>query len=424
MSVKQSELTTYSEALEIIIREAEAARHKNSKEAVPLDDLLNRFTAEPILAGFDLPRFDNSAVDGYGVLTGDIETASESSPVRLSLTGTIQAGDRGDLAVASGQTVKILTGAPVPPSVEAVVMREFTRESEGTVEFFTGAGAGENIRRQAEEFKKGDQVLSAGKRVTPPVLGLIASFGHAVFPVAHAPRLAIVGTGDELVQPGSTPLKGGQIYDSNSHALRAAVLALGLPEPRIFHAGDNPEETEKAFESALAESDLVISAGGVSVGDRDFVKATLEQKLGVRTIFWRVAVKPGKPVYFGYQEKAGGKRKLVFGLPGNPVSVLVTFHLFVKPALLALQGGMVKARTLKARLSKQIKKKPGRLDFIRGNMTSNENGTLQAIPTRGQDSHMLSGLAAAECLLHCRQEDSLLAEGDLMDIEILDWTNY
>jgi len=423
MSVKQSELTTYNEAVRIIVRQAGAARRECGKEALPLADLLHRFTAEPILAAFDLPRFDNSAVDGYGVLIEDLAKASESSPARLSLSGSIQAGDSADLAIRSGQTVKILTGAPVPPSVEAVVMREFTRESKDTVEFFTGAGPGENIRRRGEEFQKGDQVLPAGQRIDPPVLGLIASFGHAVFPVTEAPRIAIVSTGDELVQPGTTPLASGQIYDSNSHALRAAVLALGLPEPRIFHAGDCPEETEKAFESALGDSDLVISAGGVSVGDRDFVKATLEDKLGVRTIFWRVAIKPGKPVYFGCHETDGVK-KLVFGLPGNPVSVLLTFHLFVKPALLTLQGGAKKARALTARLAKQVRKKPGRLDFVRGEMTSSQEGTLQAIPTHGQDSHMLSGLAAAECLLHCRQEASLLAEGDLIDIEILDWTNY
>ncbi|MBK9141049.1 MAG: molybdopterin molybdotransferase MoeA [Candidatus Melainabacteria bacterium] len=423
MSVKQSELTTYSEAVEIVIRQAGAARRESRREILPLANLLHRFTAEPILAGFDLPRFDNSAVDGYGVLIEDLANASESSPVRLSLTGSIQAGDSPGLAIRSGQTVKILTGAPVPPSVEAVVMREFTSESKGTVEFFTGAGVGDNIRRQGEEFKEGDQVLPAGQRIDPPVLGLIASFGHAVFPVAEAPRIAIVSTGDELVQPGTAPLAGGQIYDSNSHALRAAILALGLPEPRLYHAGDSLEETAEAFESALRDSDLVISAGGVSVGDRDFVKATLEDKLGVRTIFWRVAVKPGKPVYFGCREK-DRNMKLVFGLPGNPVSVLLTFHLFVKPALLTLQGGANKARILTARLAEQVRKKPGRLDFVRGKMTSSPEGTLQAIPTRGQDSHMLSGLAAAECLLHCRQEDTLLAEGDLIDIEILDWTTY
>ncbi|MBZ0189853.1 MAG: molybdopterin molybdotransferase MoeA, partial [Candidatus Obscuribacterales bacterium] len=266
-------------------------------------------------------------------------------------------------------------------------------------------------------------VLGEGIQITPPVLGLIASFGHGQFPVANMPRIAIVSTGDELVKPG-TALAEGQIYDSNSYMLAAAVSALGLPKPKIVHARDNEDDTLKAFTEALETADLVISAGGVSVGDHDYVKTVLEERLKVTTVFWRTAIKPGKPVYFSYLDPSPQKRTLIFGLPGNPVSALITFNLFVKPALLALQGARDPRITVdSASMLVDLKKKQGRLEFVRGILGS-AKGALNVLPTRGQDSHMLGGLAKANCLIRFPEDKTNLQKGNLVEVEKLNWNNY
>jgi molybdenum cofactor synthesis domain len=429
-------LLTYDQALEKVLATVKVL----PREKADLDDLLNRYLAEPITAAFDLPRFDNSAVDGFGVLLDDVEGASKDNPRSLKLVESVRAGESSTTQLQPGQTIKILTGAPVPSSVEAVIMREYCIENGDEIKVSTNAEPSANIRRSGEECKKGSTVMPSGICATPPVIGLIASFGEASFTVHQRPRIAIVTTGDELVKPGGT-LKGGQIFESNSYGLRAALIQTGIDPGQItsFHCRDTREETRQTLSEALSQSDVVISAGGVSVGDRDFVKVVFEQDLNVTKVFWKVAVKPGKPVFFGYVDVAQAvdssqhssaisstpsneesRRKLIFGLPGNPVSALVTFELFVKPALLKMQGAEHQLVPVwKARTDGALKKRPGRLDFVRGILKCSPEGALHVLPTRGQDSHMLSGLAKANCLIHFDADSELIPEGELVNIQSL-----
>jgi molybdopterin molybdotransferase len=408
---------SYDEARRLILQEATPL----PQARVRIDSLLNSFLSQPVTAKFALPRFDNSAVDGFGVLCADVENASTDAPAKLKLAGEIAAGSADEFKLETGTTIKILTGAKVPPSVEAVVMREYCEEHYGFLHVSKTAQPGDNIRRAGAEFRVGEQVLPAGTRVNPAVIGLLANLGYSSFTAHTKPRVAIVTTGDELIQPGHQ-LRDGQIYDSNSYALQAALAALGIEEWFVHHARDTMKSTKQAFNFAIEQADVILSSGGVSVGDYDYVKPTLEE-MGIETVFWRVAIKPGKPVYFGTLEQPRRKqKKLIFGLPGNPVSVLVTFNEFVKPALLKMMGDTrQQSMLLPAILTKNLRKPSGRLDLVRGTLTLNDSGQLLVQPTVGQDSHMLSGLCLAECLIHFGPDDELLAEGSTVAVHILNW---
>lgn len=440
-------LLTYDQALEKVLETARVL----PREKADLDDLLNRYLAEPITAAFDLPRFDNSAVDGFGVLLDDVKSASKDNPRVLKLVESVCAGESSTTQLQPGQTIKIMTGAPVPSSVEAVIMREYCIENDNEIKVLTSAQPSANIRRRAEECKAGSTVMPAGICATPPVIGLIASFGYPSFPVYQRPRVAVFTTGDELVRPG-WELSDGQIFESNSYALKAALAQIGIDtRAGYFHCRDERKITSAMLASALEDYDVIISAGGVSVGDKDIVKEVFEQDLNVTQVFWKVAVKPGKPVFFGYVDadqsnnsslgssvdsnvnsNAGSpadsavksnkrsRRKLIFGLPGNPVSALLTFELFVKPALLKMQGAERQLVPVwKARTDGVLKKRPGRLDFVRGILKCSPDGALHVLPTRGQDSHMLSGLAKANCLIHFEADSELIPEGELVNIQSL-----
>jgi molybdopterin molybdotransferase len=329
----------------------------------------------------------------------------------------MRAGSADDCEIESGTAVKILTGARVPKSVEAVVMLEYCTETDDQVLVSCSVASGENIRPSGQEFKAGNLVLPAGIRANPPVIGLLASLGYASYKVHDRPRIAIVTTGDELVKPGDK-LAGGEIYDSNSYALRAAVNALGIKDCTFRHAEDTRKATRRAFVKAFEEADIIISSGGVSVGDHDYVKEVMED-MKVQTIFWRVAVKPGKPIYFGILPAK--IPKLIFGLPGNPVSSLVTFHQFVKPAILRCMGLTTpQFSTCTAKLTTDVRKKAGRLDFVRGTLQCHDDELVVA-PTVGQDSHMLSGLSTANCLIHFDADAELLKVGSSVKIDLIDW---
>lgn len=411
-------MISYDEARRLILQEVAPL----PQARVRIDSLLGSFLSQPVTAKFALPRFDNSAVDGYGVLCADLEEATKDKPAKLQLIGEIAAGSPDEFKLATGTAIKILTGARVPPSVEAVVMREYCEENYGFLHISKSTSPGENIRRAGGEFKVGEQVLPAGVRVNPAVVGLLATLGYSAFTAHTKPRVAIVTTGDELIQPGHQ-LRDGQIYDSNSYALQAALASLGIEEWFVHHARDTMKSTKQAFNFAIEQADVILSSGGVSVGDYDYVKPTLEE-MGVETVFWRIAVKPGKPVYFGTIEQPRKKqKKLIFGLPGNPVSVLVTFNEFVKPALLKMMGDTRHhSMLLPAILRQTLRKQAGRLDLIRGTLSLNDKGQLQVHPTVGQDSHMLSGLCLAECLIHFEHELELLEEGSTVAVHVLNWS--
>lgn len=413
-------MLSYAEAHKLIVNSIQPLNAVNR----PLHEILNHVLSESVIAPFESPQFDNSAVDGFGVLIEDLKSADSTNPVELKLVGSLAAGTSTDgnrCPIDSGECIKILTGAPVPAGVEAVIMKEYTSfEKRTDIGLFSkSVVAGENIRRRGEELKAGDCVVSANTIVNPPIVGIIASLGYEKFNVYRQPRIAILTTGDELVQPGKT-LAQNQIYNSNSFAIEAACQSLGLKEAIKLHCNDTREDTIEKLEQAIKFADVIICTGGVSVGDRDLVKPVLEEDFKVNTILWRIAIKPGKPVYFGRKEN-----KYFFGLPGNPVSALVTFHLFVKPALCKLQGlSPLGPSVHTAKLERKIKKKAGRMEFVRGIQKRTKDDTLRVEPTRGQESHMLSGLAFANCLIHFDIEEETLEENSQVEVQNLNWQSY
>lgn len=390
----------------------------NPSQSLPLLSALGHVTSHPLVALLPLPTFDNSAVDGYGVRLADVESAMSDAPVSLSVQGIVYAGDSGQTPLSPGHTIRVMTGAPIPPGVEAVVMQECVDASEdGTVQFREPAEPGENIRCRGEEFAVGDTVLPAGTRVTPPVLGVAASLGVAHLPVYPSPQVALVVTGSELVPPGES-LGPGQIYESNAVALQGALKAMGIETVTTYWVKDDPDGVASVLQKALEASDVVLTTGGVSVGQLDLVKPTWEA-LGVETQFWKVAIKPGKPFYFGVHTP---KNTLVFGLPGNPVAALLTFKLLVAPALQKMRGEAVDTLPVtEAILSSAMRQKPGRLSWVRASLAVCPDGETRIEPVRGQGSHMMGGLAQANALLPFGAQQSELAEGDLVKAVPLAW---
>jgi molybdopterin molybdotransferase len=416
----------YEQAIRAILERA----HPVGKKRVKLEESRGCVLARDISAKNDNPPFSQSAMDGFAVRAEDVEDVTSRCPISLPLIATVRAGDVPRTRLKPGRAVKILTGAKLPQGADAVVMKEFCEESDGFVRIEKTVRPGENVRNKGEEFRKGDLALTAGVRITPPVVGLLATLGHASVTVYKLPRLSLIVTGNELVAPGER-LGAGKIRDSNSYALEAAFQELGVENCMVHRVKDDPAHLKKQIGNALRRSDVVVTVGGVSVGDYDFVKDVL-QELRVETVFWRVAIKPGKPNYFGVFTTERGKRKtgsrtpsppnrLVFGLPGNPVSALLSYHQLVKPALLRMIGQRdVAPLVLTGQLAVECKKKKGRMEWVRANLTSDED-TLCVCPTEGQDSHMLGGLARADCIFCFPKSESEIAKNHPVAVELLDW---
>ncbi len=393
---------------------------------VRLEQAAGLILAEPVVARHDSPPFDASAVDGFAVHCEDVAAASKTHPVALRLAGTVSAGDATAKRLRRGTTIKVLTGAVVPPGAGAVIMKEDCREEQAAVMVWRPADRGENIRPRGGEFQKGRTILPPGLPITPPVAGLLATCGYARVKVFPTPAVTIVVTGDELLPP-SQRLRPGRIYDANTFALAAAVRMIGVQAVRTMRLPDQPARLKRCLSQAMRKTDVLLTVGGMSVGDHDHVRGVLDE-LGVHEDFWRVAVKPGKPTYFGRWVRktrmAGCRRTrhgLVFGLPGNPVSALVCFHQLVKPALSKLMGREPRAPlTVRARLAGPRRKAAGRLEWIRG-VLSCRNGALRVRPTAGQDSHMLSGLALADCLIRFPAGMTRLAKEEEVLVELLSW---
>ena len=402
----------YSEALALVISRARVM----AVESVPIDRALGQVLAGDVVAAFPIPPFSSSAVDGYAVRARDVAGATAGHPVTLRLAAAVQAGDSAPARLKPLQAFRIYTGAPVPPGVDAVVMQERVQSTGGLVTLVSPARKGDNIRRRGEEFRAGRTVLRRGTLVTPPVVGLLATLGCHRARVHRKPRVAIVVTGNELRSPGRA-LPGGAIYDSNSPSLAASLAALGLPPVLRLRARDSAPKIEAALVRALRAADVVISAGGVSVGDHDLVRDVC-RSIGIRRVFWRVAIKPGKPNFFGTRGK-----KLFFGVPGNPVAALLSFQLLVRPALSVMMGTTsAPALPLTARMEVGATKKTGRAEFLRATLRADEHGELLARPVRGQDSHMLGGLATADCLVRFPERASELRAGEKVTVTLLRWS--
>ncbi len=373
-------------------------------------DAQGKVLAGALRAPHPLPRFDNSAMDGYAVIATDVAAATPEDPVVLELAGEVRAGQPAVEKVLPGTAIRIMTGAPVPEGADAIVPVEDTEETGGRVSIAASTEAGRHIRPAGDDLAEGDVLVRDGVELGPGEMALLASTGMSPVRVREAPRVAILVTGDELVPPEATP-EPGFIRDSNSVALRALVAEAGgepIPFPPI---PDDREVVVAQFRRASELADLVISSGGVAVGRYDFVKDVVEE-LG-RIDLWRVAMQPGKPVVLG---SIGATPFL--GLPGNPVSIHVGFEQFVRPAIRKMRGCRFLLRpTVEARLTETIHKPPGRLHFVRVRLRDEGDGWL-AEPTGAQGSHVQSSLVECHGVARFDREASELPEGSSVVVEV------
>ena len=381
---------------------------------MPLRASLGRVLAAAVASSEDVPSFDNSAMDGYAMRARDTTGATETEPAQLEVVGESRAGAPYAGAVGAGQAVRISTGAKLPEGTDAVLRVEDAREGPGTVSVSRPLGAGQEVRRAGEDIRAGDVVLRAGTRIGPAELAVAASTGAAEVRCARRSRVAVVVTGDELVEPGK-PLPEGSIRNTNGYAIPAQVTEAGGEVASVETVGDDYAATVAALQRALT-ADVAVTTGGVSVGAHDHVKPALAE-LGVEQVFWGVALRPGHPTWFG--TAAGGEgRALVFGLPGNPVSAMVTFHLFVRPALARMLGATVTERRAPAVMDVDYAKRPGRAHVVRCTLDVRADG-LHVRPTKAQGSHVLTSMLGADALAHLEVERGDVRAGERVEVELL-----
>jgi molybdenum cofactor synthesis domain-containing protein len=375
-----------SEAIRLVLRHTS----KLEVESVGLGEALNRVLAEDIIADCDLPPFDRAEMDGYAVRAADVAT----TPARLRIAGESAAGRGWHHEMKGGEAVRIMTGAPVPAGADAVQQVELTRESNGHVEILEPVDAGRSIVRRAAEIKAGETVLRSGEDINAAMIAALASFGYAQVKVGLRPRVAIMATGSELVDIDQKPERD-QIRDSNNYTLAAYARLAGATVERLPLAGDDTEELKRQMSEAAARSDVLITSGGVSMGVYDFTKAALKE-LGAEIFFERVSLRPGKPTVFA---RLGNT--LVFGLPGNPVSVTVTFNLFARTAMRALQGAQEPAlKEETAVLVHGLKGSIERESYLPATLSTDANGTLLAEPLKWGGSSDFVAFARATALIN------------------------
>jgi molybdopterin molybdotransferase len=372
-------------------------------EPVLTEEALNRCLAETPSAGIDLPSFTQSAVDGYAVLSFETSWASAAQPVQLRVIGEIPAGPRRDEPppMAGRMAYRIMTGGRIPRGVDTVVPQEQVRVEGDMIRLEAPAAEKRNIRYCGEELKRGDPLAAPGQRVSPGMLAALMAAGTHSIRAYRRPRISVLVTGDEVVPAGQMPAEG-QVYDANAPLIRSWMLALGYPAPSIVYVKDARSDTEVALRAALDGSDLVITTGGVSVGTRDYIPAAAAA-CGVREAFWKVAQKPGKPLYYGLRDKTP-----LLALPGNPAAVLVGMVIHARRILDCLEGVTSPGPRMSAgRLLKAVKADPLRDSLLRMNLSINAEGVVHLDPLPKQESHMLSNLATAMALvmLPARERD-------------------
>jgi len=373
-------------------------------ERVPLSEAMGRVLAIDLVAPGPLPPFDHSAMDGYAVATRDL---GGTGPWSLAVAGESGAGKPGP-ALERGSACRIFTGAPIPPGADAVVMQEHVARDGATIRFDRPCRAGQHVRRAGEDLAAGAHAIAAGSRLGAGGLALAAMLGVCEVRVARRPRVTVVCTGDELRTPGD-PHRPGSIFESNSAALSALARQAGADVRVAPIARDDPDATGRAIEQGLEGTDVLLTVGGVSVGDHDVVRPALE-RAGVTLDFWRVAIKPGKPIAVGRRGSA-----YVVGLPGNPASAIVTFAMFGMPLLRALQGdAQPVARGLRARIETERKRSPDRLEMVRATLAV-ADGVLVARAHDNQASGAATSLAQSDGLALVPPGEGLLAAGSLVD---------
>jgi molybdopterin molybdotransferase len=382
-------------------------------ERVPIAEALGRVLAESVTAPFDIPRRDNTAMDGFAVWSEDVAGATPEAPVVLDVIETIPAGYVPSLEVAPGTAARIMTGASIPEGADAVVIVENTEAEGDRVRIFKGVGKGANIRRRGEDVREGAVVLTQGAELGAGAVGLLASLCRGVVTVGRRPTVSIVSTGDELVDTDTEP-GPGQIVNSNAYSLAALAREAGASPVVLPIARDSLDEIAGSLRAA-AEADVVITSGGVSVGDFDYVKAALDA-LGAETRFWRVSMKPGKPVVFA---RLIGKP--FFGLPGNPVSCMVGFHLFVRPALrkmMRVGEERLMRSVVEAVLANDVRSTGDRRNYLRA-VVSSAGDRLVAATKPAQGSGVLSSMVGANGLVIVPEGTTTIAAGERVAVQLI-----
>lgn len=378
-----------------------------ARRSVSIREAIGGVLANDVCSPMDVPPFINSAMDGYAINSQDIPASGEAT---LKVTGKSFAGKPFDGQVKQGECVRIMTGAVVPEGADTVVMQEHAQVNGDSIKIGPEHQARQNVRYPGDDFSTGDIIIKAGERLSPAKLGLLASVGVTELEIVRTPVVAFFSTGDELKGVGQT-LKPGDIYDSNRYILFGMLHKMGVQVIDMGVIPDIKQQIELTLKEATLCADIVITSGGASVGEADYIKQILDDIGQVN--FWKIAMKPGKPLAFG---KIGNA--LFFGLPGNPVSAMATFYQFVQPSIRLLQGEKQSSTiVLKARCTSMLKKRPGRKDFQRGIMSQDENGELIVGTTGIQGSHMLSSMSKANCFIVLESESGNIEAGTLVEVQ-------
>lgn len=402
-SIESDNLFTVDQALSRI---RESLSPINGFERCSLREAFGRIVAEHVISPLNVPGHVNSAMDGYAVVSSDLP-GTESR--QLKVIGAAYAGNPYNGSVKSGEAVRIMTGAVVPTGADTVIMQERVERDGDIITIHSGHQAGENVRQIGEDIAEGNTVLHPGKKIRAAELGLLASLGVPEVTVKRRLRVATFSTGDELCSIGEIP-KSGQIYDSNRYSLYGMLKALNVEHIDMGVIRDDPQAISHAFTSAAEIADVLITSGGVSVGDADYVKQTLDS-LG-KVNFWKIKMKPGKPLAFGQLDNT-----VFFGLPGNPVSVMATFYEIVQPSLRHLMGqDTVSPLRMRVRCADSLRS-PSRQDFQRGILMQDDNGEMVVRSTGHQGSHILSSMSQANCFIVLPADCRQVAEGDWVEVE-------
>jgi molybdopterin molybdotransferase len=382
----------------------------SGRQSVPLREALGRVLAADIVAPVNLPPFDNSAVDGYAVCGEDIDAAREQ---RLAIVDRVAAGHAATHAVKSGEAVRIFTGAPMPPGADTVFMQEDCRIDGAHVIVPPGLSRGANRRLAGEDIRAGAVALPAGRRLSAQDVALVAALGLSAIDVRRRVRVALFSTGDEIAEPGS-PLAGAALYDSNRYLLAAAVARFGAEVTDLGILRDEPKTLARAIAAAAADHDLVLTSGGVSTGEADYVRGAVES-VG-RIVFWRVAIKPGRPVAMGVIPGGkSGEAAAFVGLPGNPVAVFVTFVRVVRPLLLRLAGALPEPLVaMPARAAFSYKKRKGRREYVRVALRTGVDGMLDAVKYPQDGAGVLTSLTKTDGLAELSEEVTNIEPGAMV----------
>ena len=396
------------------------AKRSDALERLPLKQCLGRILANDILSPINVPATDNSAMDGFAFNSKDLKTDREQ--IHLRIVGTVYAGQTSVPPTQASECIKIMTGAMMPPDCDTVIPQEFTKSSEeGSITFAKDTvRAGENRRLRGEDLQAGKPAIQQGRILKASDIGLAASLGITELSVYQRIKVAILSSGDELCDM-SEPLVPGKIYDSNRFSLYACLSRLGFEIIDCGIVRDTPEDLRRAFTLASQQADVIISSGGVSVGEADFTKQIMDE-LG-EVGFWKIAMRPGRPMAFGSLKQISPKTSptVFFGLPGNPVAVMVTFYQFVRNALLQLNGALKpEVPLVLVQSAEAIRKKSGRTEFQRGVLFRDSEGKLFVKSTGSQGAGILRSMSEANCFMILHHDQGNIAPGDWVDVEIFD----